>query len=272
VTGTRRRPTAINQQANAVIYAEKPTLEHAAVHGSPAASTPTTPTITAPTVNSQAAAAISTPTVTGTFDSVNGPDLTVAVGGTTYKLGTSPQLTSPSSGTWSLNLTGAPLPSLSNTVTVTSSDTAGASKTGTGTITDQQASINSFLTAQNLTATKTSTGLDYVITTKGTGAIPTSGQTVSVNYTGRILNSDGTLGTEFDSSVDAQFGHVAPFSFKLGQGQVIAGWDQAFALLPVGTVAKLLIPSSLAYGAAGSGAKIPPNSILEFDVTLVSAT
>jgi FKBP-type peptidyl-prolyl cis-trans isomerase len=92
-----------------------------------------------------------------------------------------------------------------------------------------------------------------------------------VNYSGFLLNTNGTLGTEFDSNTNSQFGHVTPFSFTLGDGQVIPGWDEAFALLPVGTVAQLIIPPSLGYGSTGSGSSIPPNSILVFDVTLVSA-
>ena len=105
-----------------------------------------------------------------------------------------------------------------------------------------------------------------MITTPATGAIPTSGQTVTANYTGYVLNADGTPGAQFDSNTTA-----AGYSFKLGVGQVIKGWDEAFALLPVGTVAKLLIPSPSAYGVTGSGLKIPPNTTLIFDVTAVSA-
>ncbi len=132
--------------------------------------------------------------------------------------------------------------------------------------------IASYLTANNLTATTTADGLRYVITTNGTGAVPTSGQTVTVNYSGYLLNSNGTLGTEFDSNTDSQFGHVTPFSFTLGEGTVIAGWDEAFALLPVGTTAQLIIPPSLGYGTTGSGTSIPPNSILVFNVSVLSAS
>ncbi len=227
--------------------------------------------ITAPTVTSQSAS-IATPTITGTFDSTNGPQLSVTVGATTYTLGTSSQLTSPSAGKWSLNLTGAPLTSQTTTVTAKSSNQQGQSATGTGTVTDEQSIIHTYLTANNLTATTTASGLNYVITTRGTGAIPTSGQKVTVNYSGFLLNSDGTKGTEFDSNIDAQFSHVSPFSFTLGQGQVIAGWDEAFALLPVGTIAQLIIPSAIAYGTTGSGSSIPANSILIFNVTVVSAS
>ena len=88
--------------------------------------------------------------------------------------------------------------------------------------------IPGFLAANNLTATKTATGLNYVVTTQGTGAIPTTGKTVTVNYTGYLLNADGTQGTKFDSNVDPQFNHVNPFNFTLGVNQVIAGWDEAF--------------------------------------------
>ncbi len=263
ITGTRRRQTTVNEPQNSVVFDLTPKYRFANVNG------PST-TIATPTVNSQSAST-ATPTVTGTYDSVHGPLLSVKVSGTTYTLGTSSQLTTPSAGKWSLNLATAPLTSQTTTVTVASSDKQGDIATGTGTITNEQSIISNYLTKNNLTATTTASGLDYVIKTKGTGAIPTSGQSVTVNYTGYVLNSDGTKGTEFDSNIDSQFKHVTPFSFKLGAGQVITGWDQAFALLPVGTVAELLIPSDLAYGTAGSGSLIPGNSILIFDVTVVSA-
>lgn len=264
VTGRRHSPITANIEPGAVTFAVPPTLKNVNVNGSP---------ITAPTVNSQINA-VNAPTITGTFDSVNTPNLSVNVNGKTYVLGTDPQLTSPSTGTWSLDLTNAPLGTgttpYSFPVTVTATTDKGFKETATGTVSNNQAAINAFLTANNLKATTTADGLNYVITTPGTGAIPKNGQTVTVNYTGHLLNADGTLGTTFDSNTDPSFGHVSPFSFTLGAGQVIKGWDEAFALLPVGTVAKLLIPSALAYGAGGKG-NIPPNAILEFDVTLVSA-
>ena len=226
---------------------------------------------TAPTVNSLVSPT-STPKITGTYDSTNAAKLTVTVGGKTYTLGTDSQLTSPSAGTWQLDLAGAPLTTLANVVTATSFDKNGNSLSGTGTITNEQSIIGSYLSQNRLTGTKTASGLNYVVTTDGTGAIPTAGQTLLVNYTGYILNSNGTLGTEFDSNIDPQFNHVTPFQFKLGTGAVIKGWDEAFAVLKVGTQAKLLIPSQLAYGTTGSGSSIPANSVLVFDVTLVSAT
>jgi FKBP-type peptidyl-prolyl cis-trans isomerase len=211
------------------------------------------------------------PVITGTFDATNTKTLTVAANGSTFTLGSSSQLTSPSSGNWSLNLGGATLTSPVSTITVTSTDKNGNQKSGTGTVTDGAGIINQYLTNNNLTAQFTSDGLAYVIQTKGSGALPTSGQTLTVNYSGFLMNSNGTQGTEFDSNTDSSFGHVTPFTFKLGAGQVIPGWDEAFALLPVGTTAQLIIPSALGYGTSGSGSTIPPNSILIFNVTLISA-
>lgn len=267
VTGkSKNHPVTINAPTGTLTNDVKPTLTNATLNGGS-----TTPaTITAPTVTSQVSAT-GKPSIKGTFDATNGPKLSVAAGGKTYVLGTDSQLTA-SGNNWTLDLSGTPLTTYSNTITTTSSNNAGDSKTGTGTVTNDQAPIAAFLTAQSLTATKTASGLNIVTTTQGNGAIPTAGQNVTVNYTGRLVNADGTLGTTFDSNTDPQFGHVSPFTFKLGHGEVIAGWDEAFALLKVGTVAKLLIPSSLAYGTSGQGSKIPGNSILEFDVTLVSAS
>jgi FKBP-type peptidyl-prolyl cis-trans isomerase FkpA len=114
----------------------------------------------------------------------------------------------------------------------------------------------------NLQAKKTAGGTWYVITKRGTGAIPQKGQTVSVKYRGTILET----GKEFDST--AKHGDT-PFDFVLGQGQVIAGWDQGLAVLPKGSKATLYIPSSLGYGERGAGGDIPPNAVLSFDVELV---
>jgi hypothetical protein len=232
-------------------------------------------TMVAPTVQSETSGGAPA-TVTGTWDSANAKTLNVTVGSTTYTLGTDPQLTSPSTGNWSLDLSAVNLPKGATNVTAVSTNSAGNSLQGTGSITltidpAELTSIHTYLTTNQLTGQQTSSGLNYVITTPGTGPVPTSGQSLTVDYSGFILNADGTLGTEFDSNVDPQFNHVQPFQFTLGQGQVIAGWDEAFALLPVGTVAKLLIPSELAYGSA-SQSNIPANSILEFDVTLISAS
>ncbi len=271
IAGGPRHPTTVNQDPNSVVYDVTPIYRHATVNTSPTPPPPQTPTLGTPTVNSQTITTDAAPVITGTYDAVNTTVLTVAANGNTYTLGTNSQLTSPSAGQWSLNLGGATLTSPVTTVTVTSVDKLGNQASGSGTITDGTGVINNYLAANNLTATTTADGLAYVIQTNGTGSVPTAGQTVTVNYSGFLLNSNGTQGTEFDSNTDPTFGHVTPFAFTLGAGQVIAGWDEAFALLPVGTVAQLIIPSALAYGTTGQGTTIPPNSILIFDVTVVSA-
>ena len=94
----------------------------------------------------------------------------------------------------------------------------------------------------------------------GNGAQATAGATISVHYTGTLLN-----GTKFDSSLD----QGTPFSFTLGVGQVIPGWDQGVQGMRVGGTRKLTIPSSLAYGERGQGS-IPPNSPLVFKVELLA--
>jgi FKBP-type peptidyl-prolyl cis-trans isomerase FkpA len=94
----------------------------------------------------------------------------------------------------------------------------------------------------------------------GDGKEAKSGQTVSVHYTGWLTN-----GTKFDSSLDRK----APFSFNLGAGMVIPGWDQGVAGMKVGGKRKLTIPSHLAYGERGAGGVIPPNSTLVFEVELL---
>ena len=96
----------------------------------------------------------------------------------------------------------------------------------------------------------------------GTGAEAVSGKEVTVNYTGTL-----TDGTKFDSSLDAG---RTPFTFSLGAGEVIAGWDQGVAGMKVGGKRKLTIPSSLGYGEAGAGDVIPPNATLIFEVELLS--
>jgi peptidylprolyl isomerase len=107
---------------------------------------------------------------------------------------------------------------------------------------------------------KTSSGLDYIETQAGTGASPKKGDTVQVHYTGTFPE-----GGKFDSSVD----RGQPFEFRLGMGQVIAGWDEGIALMKVGGKATLIIPSNLAYGERGAGGVIPPNATLHFEVELL---
>ena len=95
--------------------------------------------------------------------------------------------------------------------------------------------------------------------------MPQAGQTVTVNYTG-WLYVDGKKGKKFDSSLDRN----QPFSFTLGQGQVIKGWDEGVATMHVGGKRTLIIPPDLGYGADGAGADIPPGATLIFDVDLLS--
>jgi FKBP-type peptidyl-prolyl cis-trans isomerase len=94
----------------------------------------------------------------------------------------------------------------------------------------------------------------------GTGAEARAGMNVSVHYVGTLTN-----GQKFDSSRD----RGKPFGFKLGAGQVIAGWDQGVAGMKVGQVRKLTIPPELAYGDRGFPPVIPPGSTLVFEVELV---
>nr|WP_245595853.1 FKBP-type peptidyl-prolyl cis-trans isomerase [Gloeobacter kilaueensis] len=102
-------------------------------------------------------------------------------------------------------------------------------------------------------------GLKYLDEVVGTGATPKTGQKVTVHYTGTLED-----GRKFDSSRD----RGQPFSFVLGVGQVIKGWDEGVATMKVGGKRKLVIPPSLGYGARGIG-PIPPNSTLLFDVELL---
>lgn len=101
----------------------------------------------------------------------------------------------------------------------------------------------------------------------GTGAEAVNGTTTSVEYTGWLYDAGApeNKGTQFDSSVGR-----APFSFVLGTGAVIAGWDQGVAGMRVGGLRRLVIPPSLAYGSQGAGGVIPPNATLVFDVELLA--
>ncbi len=108
-------------------------------------------------------------------------------------------------------------------------------------------------------------GLRYRIDNHGTGEeSPKPGQTVTVHYTG-WLDDAGKLGTKFDSSVD----RGRPFSFVIGVGQVIKGWDEGVLSMHKGEKRHLIIPPALGYGARGAGNLIPPDATLHFDVELL---
>ena len=112
----------------------------------------------------------------------------------------------------------------------------------------------------------TPTGLKYQDEVVGTGPEPKAGQKVSVHYTG-WLDEGGKPGKKFDSSRD----RGTPFSFTLGAGQVIAGWDTGVATMKTGGKRRLVIPPDQGYGARGAGGVIPPNATLIFDVELLGA-
>ena len=125
------------------------------------------------------------------------------------------------------------------------------------------AMLQDYFKAKHIRASSTPSGLYYTIKQEGTGTPARAGQEVTMNYTGRLLN-----GKAFDSNIDPKFRHTQPFTFVLGKGDVISGWDIGVQLFNQGTIATLYIPSGLAYGSQGSRNVIPPNAILVFDVEL----
>jgi len=112
--------------------------------------------------------------------------------------------------------------------------------------------------------TTTESGLKYLITKEGDGAIPTAGQLVKAHYTGWLDGFDSPK--KFDSSRD----RGRPFQFKVGAGQVIRGWDEAFSSMKVGERRNIILPSRLAYGDRGAGGIIPGGATLYFDVELLA--
>ncbi|WP_183563534.1 FKBP-type peptidyl-prolyl cis-trans isomerase [Mucilaginibacter sp. SP1R1] len=135
------------------------------------------------------------------------------------------------------------------------------------------AAANSYVAANKINAVTTVSGLKYFVTTPSIKRKPLAGDTVLVNYTGKLLG-----GKVFDSSVEADAKSAGleqpgrkyePISVVLGQGQVIPGWDEGLLLLNEGSKATFIIPPSLAYGEKGAGQDIPPYSTLLFNVELV---
>lgn len=133
--------------------------------------------------------------------------------------------------------------------------------------------IDAYLSKNGIEAIIDKSGLRYTVLSEGDGDIPQKGETVRVNYTGKLLD-----GTVFDTSIEeiakseGTFNPgrpYEPYQFPLGAGAVIKGWDIGIGLLKAGTKAVLYVPSPIGYGDRGSGAIIPPNAILIFDVELV---
>jgi FKBP-type peptidyl-prolyl cis-trans isomerase FkpA len=112
-----------------------------------------------------------------------------------------------------------------------------------------------------MTTVTTASGLMIEELTVGDGAVAKSGDQVTVHYTGWLTN-----GSKFDSSHDRR----DPFSFSLGRGNVIAGWDEGVAGMKIGGKRKLTIPPDLGYGPYGAGGVIPPNATLVFEVELLA--
>ena len=112
----------------------------------------------------------------------------------------------------------------------------------------------------NNNALTTESGLTYIITKNGDGAQIKAGDNVIVNYTGMLTN-----GAKFDSSLDRN----EPFSFPVGAGMVIKGWDEGLQKLRIGDHAILTIPPSIGYGANGAGGVIPPNATLIFIIEVI---
>jgi FKBP-type peptidyl-prolyl cis-trans isomerase FkpA len=124
--------------------------------------------------------------------------------------------------------------------------------------------LQDYFAKNGIKATKTPSGLYYAISQKGLGPNAAPGKKVTMNYTGKTMD-----GKVFDSNTDPKFNHVSPFSFTLGVGQVIKGWDEGVQLLQLGSRGSFYIPSGLGYGPSGTGGAIPPNAVLIFDVEVV---
>lgn len=119
---------------------------------------------------------------------------------------------------------------------------------------------NKKMTNTNRQAVTTASGLTYIITKAGDGAQIKAGDDVIVNYTGLLTN-----GAKFDSSLD----RGEPFSFPVGGGRVIKGWDEGLQLLRIGDHATFVIPASIAYGSRGAGGVIPPDATLIFIIEVL---
>ncbi|MBS1772088.1 MAG: FKBP-type peptidyl-prolyl cis-trans isomerase [Bacteroidetes bacterium] len=123
--------------------------------------------------------------------------------------------------------------------------------------------LQDYFAKNHLNPTKTESGLYYIMVKEGTGEVVGKGKTVSLNYTGKLLN-----GETFDSNLDPKFSHVEPLTYETGSGRTIKGWDEGVMLMKKGGKIKLFVPSPLAYGPMDNG-PIKANSILTFDMELL---
>ncbi len=137
----------------------------------------------------------------------------------------------------------------------------------------EEVALKDYFEQNQLNPEKTESGLFISIHTEGSGEIPVPGDKIAVNYKGMLLDR-----SVFDTSIESiarendlfnENRTYAPFEFVVGKGQVIRGWDEALTKIKVGTKATIYLPSSLAYGTRGSGGRIPPNSVLIFELELV---
>ncbi len=124
---------------------------------------------------------------------------------------------------------------------------------------EEEALLEHYLQISNITVEPTLSGLYYIETKKGTGKKAQAGHKVTVNYTGKLID-----GMVFDSSYDRH----KPFTFLLGSGVVIQGWEEGISKMREGGKAQLIMPSALAYGEKGNS-RIAPYSTLIFDVELI---
>ena len=125
---------------------------------------------------------------------------------------------------------------------------------------DKAAREEAFIKEKYPNAIRTSSGMMYIVLKEGNGASPPRGALVEAHYTGTLLD-----GTKVDSSVERK----RPLLFVLGRGEVIRGWEEAFASMKKGEKRLLIIPPGLAYGEKGME-KIPPNATLVFEVELIN--
>ena len=119
-------------------------------------------------------------------------------------------------------------------------------------------------TEQNMQNVQQVDGVKITVLSEGIGEMAKVGDTVDMNYTGTL--ADGTV---FDSNVDPKFGHIEPFTFTIGAGQVIRGWDVGVAGMKQGEKRILEINPDYAYGTNGAGGVIPPNATISFEVELL---